>query len=383
MPKKPPALTSTLPLLDALIHISDPRGERNQRHPLMSIMVVAVCAVICGADNWVSIEAWGNAKKDWLSSFIDLPHGIASHDTFGRVFALLSPDEFQEAFIHWTAGLTQGVSGKVVAIDGKTLRRSFDKAAERPAIHMVSAWCTEAGLALGQVKTEEKSNEITAIPALLKVLHLAGAIITIDAMGCQKKITQAIRAEDADYCIAVKDNQPRLAGFIQDWFGKAEGLDFVGADVLSIGDSTRGHGREEERTVWLAPAPEELPNRTEWADVQSIIMAEALRTQDGKTSVHHRFYISSLSPEEPARALRVVRDHWGIENNLHWVLDVAFREDESRIRVGHAAENMSRLRHIALNLIKREKSTKVGVKTRRLRAGWDNDYLLKVLGFNA
>lgn len=383
MPKKPRTLTAKNSLLEAFIHISDPRGERNRRHSLESILVIAVCGVISGADNWVSIEEWGNAKKEWLSTFLDLPNGIASHDTFGRVFALLSPDEFQEVFIRWAAGLTVDVDGKVVALDGKTLRRSFDQASGRSAIHMVSAWCTDTGVALGQVKTEEKSNEITAIPALLRVLHLSGAIITIDAIGCQKKITQAIREEGADYFIAVKDNQPRLASFIRDWFDDAQGNDFVGCETLSIGEVSRGHGREEERMVWLAPAPQDLPNREEWAGVQSIVMAEALRTQDGKSSVHHRFYISSLTPDDPARALRVVRDHWGIENSLHWVLDVAFREDESRIRVGHAAENMSRLRHIALNLLKKETSLKVGMKTKRLRAGWDNDYLLKVLGVSA
>lgn len=366
-------------LLDSLAIITDPRSEKSRKHPLETILTLAICAVIAGADNWVAIYDWSMAKRDWLKSFVNLENGVPSHDTFGRVFAALDPDEFQQGFIDWTAGLAESLDGCVVAIDGKTLRRSFDRANERRAIHMVSAWVTGQSLSLGQVKTAEKSNEITAIPVLLRKLKLKGAIVTIDAMGCQTKITSAIRAQGADYVIAVKNNQPKLFELIQLWTAalKEHGDEM---DVGFASTEERNHGREETRKVWVAPVPLEFSDGKKWEGLRSIACVESTRKIGDKSSIFHRYYISSLPPNEPEKFLRSVREHWGIENSLHWVLDMAFREDESRIRVDNAAENMARLRQIAINLIKREPSRKVGVKIARLRAGWDNDYLVKVLG---
>jgi predicted transposase YbfD/YdcC len=382
VPKKPPALSPALSLLEALVSVSEPRSTRGQRHPLVNIIVIAVLATICGADSWVAIQEWANAKRAWLAEFLDLASGIPSHDTFGRVFSILDPEEFQKAFTAWTAGLrVDGEEGeRVVAIDGKTLRRSHDAASGRSALHLVNAWSTTAGVCLGQLATAEKSNEITAIPELLKLLWLRGAIVTIDAMGCQKKIAEAILEQGADYLLAVKDNQPTLAQSIKDWFDAAQGRDFEGVDVLTATQESRGHGRQEERNVWIAAAPADLPGCADWPGLRTIVWAESCRVVGGKTSVYHRFYISSSAPEKPEAYLERVRSHWSVENQLHWVLDMAFREDESRVRLGHAAENMGRLRQIALNLLKQEKTSGVGVKNRRLRAGWDNDYLLKVLG---
>ncbi len=383
MPNSSSVLTPDLSLFEAFMSISDPRSEKSRLHPLVNILVIAVCGVISGADNWVAIEGWGKAKQAWLSEFLDLSNGIPSHDTFGRVFSLLSPAAFETAFIRWTRGLIMDVEGKVVAVDGKTLRRSHDHTSGQPAIHMVNAWCTQEGVSLGQLKTQKKSNEITAIPELLPLLHLKGAIVTIDAMGCQKKITQAIQDAEADYIIAVKDNQPTLAEGIEVWFEEANMTSFEGTATRSATQINRGHGREEERNIWIAPVPEELVGKEEWAGLRSIAWVEAVRTTKGKTSYHHRFYITSLSADNPESALAAIRAHWGVENSLHWVLDIAFREDESRVRVGYAAENMARLRQIAINLLNQEKSLKVGTKTKRLRAGWDNRYLLRVLGIRS
>ena len=366
--------------MTALTVIPDHRSEQGRRHPLGSLLAIAICAVICGADNWVAIEAWGKAKLDWLQTFLDLPSGIPSHDTFGRVFAALDPDEFQNAFITWTLGLSESLAGSVVAVDGKTLRRSFDRANERAAIHMVSAWSAPQGICLGQLKTAEKSNEITAIPELLEKLKLEGAIVTIDAMGCQKKITATIQEAGADYFIAVKDNQPNLNADIQAWFDSVATRDFQGTNTTTASTKSKGHGRLEERTIWAGPVPSDLSGRAAWKGLRTVACVESTRTIKGETTIFHRFYISSLGHEDPAKLLSASREHWTIENNLHWVLDMAFREDEARARVENAAENLSRLRHIALNLIKREPSRKVGIQTSRMRAGWDHDYLLKILG---
>ena len=379
MPESSTVLPTEFSLLEGFMTISDPRSEKGRKHPLVNILVIAVCAVICGADNWVEIEDWANAKREWLETFLDLTNGVPSHDTFGRVFAILSPDEFQETFIKWARNLVVDVEGKVVAIDGKTVRRSHDGANNRSAIHVVNAWCTSAGVSLGQLKTEEKSNEITAVPKLLRLLHLKGAIVTLDAMGCQKKIASTILDREADYLLAVKGNQPTLEVELKEWFDCGQGKGFQEMDVEFATERSKGHGREEERNLWIAPVPEDLKSCKQWPEMRSIIWAESLRTIKGKTSSHSRYYISSLPPTNAPRVLTAVREHWGVENGLHWTLDVAFREDESRIRQGFAAENMGRLRQFALNMIKQEKTLKIGVKGRRLRSGWDNNYLLKVL----
>lgn len=379
MPTSSTVLPTEFSLLEGFMTITDPRSEQGRKHPLVNVLVIAVCAVICGADNWVEIEDWANAKRPWLETILDMTNGVPSHDTFGRVFAILSPDEFQLAFMRWARNLVVDVEGKVVAIDGKTLRGSHDRANNRTAIHVVNAWCTEAGVSLGQLKTEEKSNEITAVPELLRLLHLRGAIVTLDAMGCQKKIASTILEREADYLLAVKDNQPTLASELKEWFDVGQGKSFQRMAVESATERSKGHGRKEERSVWIAPVPDELKSCKQWPEMRSIIWAESLRTIKGKTSSHSRYYISSLPPTNAPLVLKAVRDHWGVENGLHWTLDVAFREDESRVRRGFAAENMGRLRQIALNMLKQEKGLKIGIKGKRLHAGWENDYLLKVL----
>jgi len=369
------------PLINVFSKLPDPRSAKSRRHPLLNVIVIAVCGVICGADGWVGIEAWGKTKQQWLGTFLDMSAGVPSHDTLGRVFSILSPIAFQAAFSEWVNGLEISVDGLVVAIDGKTLRRSHDRSNDRSAIHVVNAWCTSAGVSLGQVKTADKSNEITAIPELLDLLTLSGAIVTTDAMGCQKEIAAKVRERGGNYLLAVKNNHPKLMAEIQERFDSVLGKEVRIKALLTTTTTERGHGREETRNTYVLPAPIRLYGRAEWRDIASIVMVEGTRTIDEKTTSHQRFYISSLSPKKPRRFHNAVRAHWGVENGLHWVLDIAFREDESRIRMGHAAENMARLRQIALNLLKQEKTAKVGIKNKRLRAGWDEGYLRRVLAF--
>ena len=369
-----------LNLLAHFAKISDPRSSKSQLHPLPSLIAIAVCAVICGADSWVAIADWAEAKEDWLRTFLDLPNGIPSHDTFDRVFALLHPDEFRDAFMAWTIGLAERTEGDIIAIDGKTLRRCFDRAAGRAAIHVVSAWSRLNGVALGQVATEEKSNEIEAIPRLLKLLMLTGCIVTIDAMGCQTKIASMVVERGGAYVLAVKDNQPHLSQDVQQVFDAGLEANFEGIEHDFVSTEERGHGRTEVRNAWVIKDLSSIRNTSRWAGLQAIGMVEAERVVGDKHSVFHRFYISSIPDLDAATLLRATRSHWEIENKLHWSLDVTFREDEARHRVGHAAENMNRLRAIALNLLRQETTAKVGLKIRRQRAGWDNGYLLRVLG---
>lgn len=367
------------PLLTVFSRLDDPRSSKGRRHPLINIVVISVCGVLCGADNWVAIEEWARSKEEWLKGFLDMSEGVPSHDTFGRVFSLLSPMSFQAAFSEWVSGLELDVDGRVVAIDGKTLRRSHDKSRSRGPIHVVNAWCTSLGVAMGQVATSEKSNEITAIPELLDQLILQGAIVTLDAMGCQKTIASKIREREGDDLLAVKSNHPTLLSEIQSRFDEVLDRDTPIQALQQATSTEQSHGREDTRTTYVLPAPARLHGRSEWPDLKSIVMVESLRTVGEKTTCHHRFYISSLSPRKAQRFHDAIREHWGVENGLHWVLDMAFREDESRVRLGHAAENMSRLRQMALTLLKKEKTAKVGVKNKRLRAGWDNAYLEKLL----
>ena len=379
MPRRKPTASPPTSLIDAFSILPDPRSPRNRRHPLLNIVVIATCGVLAGADTWVAIEQWATAKKEWLVSFLDMSEGVPSHDTFGRVFSILSPTAFQKAFIDWAQGLQESVEGRVVAVDGKTARRSHDRARGRGPIHLVNAWCTSAGVALGQRATDEKSNEITAVPELLELLFLEGAIVTLDAMGCQRDIAALIRSKGGHYVLATKGNQPTLSAGIESAFDAMFEGDDLPPDAGVHWESETGHGREVSRTAWVLPAPAELREQNLWADLASVVRIDSHRTTNGKETFEQRFYISSLPPESPEKVARAVRDHWGVENGLHWVLDVAFREDEARIRIGHAAENMGRLRQIALNLLKRETSTKVGIQTKRLRAGWDDAYLMKLL----
>lgn len=360
--------------------LTDPRMEGKIRHSLLDMVVLTICAVISGADTWVDVEAYAKAKLEWFEDVLELPNGIPSHDTFGRVFSLVSPTELQECFAKWVRTVAGVLEGKVVAIDGKTLRRSHDSASGAPAIHMVSAWAAANSLVLGQLKTEAKSNEITAIPALLKVLDLKGCIVTIDAMGCQKEIVAQIVEQKADYVLGLKGNQERLHEAACERFAAIREQRRGDGAVGSYHEITeKGHGRVETRRCWVLPADPHLPGYEEWKNLNSLVMVEAERQADQKTTCECRYYISSLDCSAE-RTLDATRKHWGIENSVHWILDIAFREDESRVRIGHAAENFAIIRHLVLNLLKQENTAKVGTKCKRLKAAWDNDYLLKVLG---
>lgn len=368
------------PLFTHLLTITDPRRDASTDHPLKSILFISVCAVICGADGWTGVAQWGESKKPWLSTFLDLPFGIPSHDTFRRVFSILNPNQFATAFQTWMADAAKLTEGAVIPIDGKTLRRSLSKAGDQSAIHMVSAFAAENGVVLGQVKTEEKSNEITAIPELLKLLTLKGCLVTIDAMGCQKTIAAQIHQQGGDYLLAVKGNQPTLEEIVEESveLGLEDGVEEYGGSYAQSVEKRAG--AEIRREVWVMPAPDDLEELEVWAGLGSLLLAQRTVVSGGKEKVGRRLYISSISATQGRQLLNAVRQHWSIENQLHWSLDVAFDEDHSRIRFGHSAENMARLRHIALNLLKQEKTTRVGIKIKRNMAGWDDAYLLKVLG---
>ena len=361
--------------------LPDPRVARTRRHALLDVVTLAVCAIVCAADTWVDVERWGTAKLPWLRTWPDLPHGIPSHDTFGRVFAALDPIAFEACFLGWVRELAAAAAGQVVAIDGKTRRRSHDRRGGQAPLHLVSAWAAEQRLVLGQVATADHSNEIVAIPVLLDALDLAGATVTIDAMGCQRTIARRIRAGGADYVLALKDNQPTLHDLVAHHFAVVTGGDAAGLTPATHATVGKGHGRLEVRRCWATADPEVLawldPARA-WPDLRSVAAVAGERRIDGVAKTEVRYYLSSL-PADPGRIAAAVRAHGGIENRLHWVLDLAFREDESRVRTGHAAEHFAVLRHIALNLLRRETTAKVGIKAKRLLCGRDDAYLLKVL----
>jgi predicted transposase YbfD/YdcC len=367
-------------IADCFADLVDPRVERTKRHRLLGIVTVALCGVVCGAESWVEIEAWGEAKLDWLRAFLDLPHGIPSHDTFGRVFAALDPAQFEAAFLGWVQGVATATAGEVVAIDGKTARGAHDRANGTGPLHLVSAWAATNRLVLGQVAVDEKSNEITAIPALLDVLALEGCVVTIDAIGCQTAIAAAIVAKGAEYVLALKGNQERLLADVGETFALV--LADPDAPVAASTALDKGHGRIEVRRCWAIDDPAVIawldPDGA-WPGLRSIAMVEGERRIGATVTRQTRYYLSSLSGNAAAIAA-AVRGHWGIENQVHWVLDVAFREDANRSRSGHSAENLAVLRRLALNLLRREPSRKVGIKASRLKAGWDNAYLLRVLG---
>lgn len=366
-------------LLRALAQLPDPRMDRTKRHRLEDIVTLAICAVICGADGWTQVALFGRSKIKWFKTFLALPNGIPSHDTFGRVFAKLDPAAFEACFLKWITALATASRGRLVAIDGKTIRRSLDTANGKAAIHMVSAWCESNHMILGQVATDAKSNEITAIPRLLKLLNLDGAVVTIDAAGCQKKIARQIIKQGGDYLLQLKGNQGGLHEETVMLFEQCLGDDCHGIAYHTASTTNGGHGRIEQRRIWAMAEVAWFTERSKWKNLRSLIRVQAKRTLNGRTSQEYRYYISSLPAHGAAKLLDYIRGHWGIENRLHWSLDVNFREDDRRIRQGHGAENFSRLSRIALNLLKAETTCKVGIKSKRLRCGWDHDYLLKVL----
>ena len=358
---------------DFFSDVTEPRNS-NKRHKLIDIITIALCAVICGADTWEEIEEFGHAKVTWFETFLELPHGIPAHDTFARIFASMNPKEFQKAFLGWVESIRSATKG-IIAVDGKTLRRSYKK--DKAPIHMVSAWALEGRMVLGQVKTGEKSNEITAIPELLALLEIEGCIVTIDAMGCQKAIAENIIDKGADYVLGLKGNQGALHEDVEFFFQDCLTSRFkdVAYDYHETVDGD--HGRIETRRYWTASA-DWLPDRKEWKNLSTIVMTQRECYQNGRTSLELRYYITSLK-SNAKKIAEAVRGHWGIENGLHWVLDIAFREDECRIRKDHAPANFAVLRHIALNLLRKENSKRRSIKTKRLRAGWDTDYLGKIL----
>lgn len=357
--------------------IEDPR-HHNKRHKLIDIIMIAICAVVAGADTYDQIENFGKKRKTWLLKFLELPFGIPSHDTFGRVFERINPKEFQSSFKLWIQSVAELTKGQVIAIDGKTLRRSHDKATDKKAIHMVSAWASSNQVVLGQLKTSEKSNEITAIPHLLKLLEISGCIITIDAMGTQKKIAKTIIGKDGDYVLAVKENHKTLHDDIVTFFNDSESLKTEGFKLDEYETVDGDHGRIETRKYSMTSDIDWLESKKDWAGLKSIGMVESIREIKGKASYEKRYYISSLSCDAEKFG-NAVRNHWGIENSVHWVLDIAFREDESRIRSGEAAENFAAIRHIVLNLLRNNKSFKGSVKSKRLNAAMDTNYLQEVV----
>lgn len=358
--------------------LTDPRIVNKSDHKLLDIITITICAVICGADTFTEIEEYAIAKYDWFNGFLELPNGIPSHDTFGRVFSLLNPEEFQNCFQQWIKTVASVTSGEIVAIDGKTLRRSHDRANNKSAIHMVNAWASQNRVCIGQVKTDEKSNEITAIPKLLEMLELSGCIVTIDAMGCQKHIAGKIEEKGADYVLALKANHENLHEEVVSYFGEASQHDIKDYDIDTCETVDGDHGRVETRRCYVCSKIDWLTEKNGWEGLTSIVKVESERCEKDVTSSESRYYITSLK-SSPEQILHAIRSHWGVENSLHWVLDVAFREDDCRIRKGYAAENLAIARTISINLLKREKTLKRGVKTRRLKSGWDNNYLLKVL----
>jgi len=376
---------SHAPTLEAqFAELTDPRSDHTRRHKLIDIVIVAILAVICGADGWTDIEEFGHAREAWLRRFLELPEGIPSHDTFGRVFARLDSQEFQRCFMNWVKAVHSLTAGQVIAVDGKCLRGTQDGYLGKQAISMVSAWATADHLVLGQVKVDDKSNEISAVPELLAMLDLHGCIVSVDALNCQKRTATQIVDQGGDYLLALKDNHPHLYEDVRNLFAWARQGQFVAMVHDEHTEIGKGHGRVETRHCTTLSDPEclaMLADHAAWANLRTVVHLHNKRQIGDQSSAEDRYYLCSLSADTPdlaAQVLHATRSHWGIENQLHWVLDVAFREDYCRARTGNAAENLAVLRHFALNLLRKE-SSKRSIRAKRLRAGWDDRYLLKVL----
>jgi predicted transposase YbfD/YdcC len=367
----------TAPFIEHFSDLKDPRDDKNKKHELMDILFLVIAAVISGAEGWEAIETFGKEKLDWLRKYFPFANGVPSHDCIRMVMISLSPKGLQASFARWVQAVVEVANGEVVAIDGKTIRRSFDRAEGLGPIHMVSAWAKGNGVCLGQVKTEEQSNEITAIPVLLGLLELHGCIVTLDAMGCQREIAQRIREQGADYVLAVKANQKELHQAIEDYFETAEGAGYCALPLERWEEGDSGHGRVEVRRYELVRDLSTLPKPEQWKGLQGIARVECERHVGDHVSSEVRYYVTSFG-QQVGRLAEAVRGHWSIENSLHWVLDVTFQEDDSRLRTGYGAENFAVIRHIALNLLKREPSQE-SLKRKRYRAALSNEFRSNVL----
>jgi predicted transposase YbfD/YdcC len=370
-------------VLNHFQHLQDPRVERTKDHNLVAIITIAILAILSGADGFVAIETYGKGKQAWLETFLELPYGIPSHDTFGRVFALLEPQELENSFLSWISSITDKLGINLMHLDGKTAKGSYDREKKLKALHTVSAWSSEHGLVLAQQKVDSKSNEIKAVPLLLKLLNLKGAVVTLDAMGTQTEIAAQIKQGEGDYVLALKGNQGKLSQQVEDWFKLAQARDWQGIDYSYHETVERGHHRLETRQIWAVPVSQ-LPllhRQSLWVGLTTVVMVCSTRQLWNKTTYAVRFYISSLAADALKHS-QVIRSHWSIENSLHWVLDVTFNEDASRIRQGYAAENLGLLRRLSVNLLKREQS-RLSLKMKRFQAGISNDFLLQILEASA
>jgi predicted transposase YbfD/YdcC len=373
-------MKSVAAIFDHFEKLTDPRIDRRKQHLLHEMVVVALCGAICGADGWADVERFGKTKLEWFRRFLKLENGIPSHDTFGRVFARLDTTEFLDCLQAWVEHFQSALKDQGIAIDGKTIRRSFDKATGQSALHVVSAWATDLRVCLGQVAVDDKSNEITAVPRLLELLELTGAVVTLDAMHCQKETAAAIRNRGADYLLTVKGNQPNLYQELMDRFIKYGECDYQIPGLRRHTTIEKSHGRHERREYYVAPAPAAM--KGDWKDIKTIGMVYRCRVENGKTHEETMFFISSLPPRV-RKIAKHLRGHWGIENSLHWVLDVTFKEDDSRIRKGNGPEIASMFRKLALNILQRDTTIKSSIRGKRLQAGWNNDVLEAILaGFN-